>query len=128
MKPVLLATLLLACATALAEEAPLEYRELQACGSPEESAWRPARLKVTKMKTRTVVRVDALFNCARSPKNPSVYHSPVSTTLAVEEAGIFGTKCLCRRVMEFALPEALGKGTTVYFAIEGKVYGHQVVP
>jgi hypothetical protein len=113
--------------TARAEEPSFEYRELESCKGSDETIWRPARMKVEKGPARTVVRVDALFNCARSPKNPAVQYSPVSTTLAVEESGVFGAMCLCKHLMQFTLPRTLEKSTTLYFSIEGKVYGHETV-
>jgi hypothetical protein len=123
----LLAALALVAHSAGAEEPQFTFRELQACPKGDETVWRAAKLRTTKAKAQTVIEVDALFNCATRPKNPSVHYSPVSTTLSVEEAGVFSAMCLCRHVMQFTVPRELERGTTVYFAIEGKVYGHAQV-
>lgn len=110
-----------------AEKSAFEYRELATCKSRDETAWRPARLAVTRTTSTTVVQVDTLLNCGHNPAEPAVAYSAISTTLSIQSQGEHALRCLCRRMLEFKLPRRLDSGTTVYFAVGRTVVGHEQV-
>ena len=127
MKHAHLLVALLLVGHANAEQSGFEYRELAACNSVNESAWRPARLTISTTTSTTVVKVDTLLTCGQSPAEPAVAYSAISTTLSIQSQGALALRCLCRRMLEFKLPRRLESGTTVYFAIGNTVLEHERV-
>jgi len=116
--------LVFAAGAAQASGGDFGFRDVSACNKPDEPVMRPAKVEVKVARGETVILVDALFNCAGTAANPDVAYSSASTTVSVEQkVRQPPLRCLCKRLLEFTLPKQLGRGTPVYFKVDGNVTG-----